>query len=254
MNSSPCTTPPAPKATEARTVDKSGQRVKEMFAQIAPRYDLLNHLLSAGIDIRWRRKAVNRLRLDMNLPILDCCTGTGDLALMLADRVEGKVEVIGCDFCPEMLEIADKKHLSGASTYPVRFMEADSQELPFEDNAFQAVTVAFGLRNVQDTMRGLGEMIRVCAPGGQVAVLEFSQPETIGFKQAYQFYFKKILPRLGQSIARNSHQAYEYLPNSVLEFPSGNDFVTLMESLSLKNVKWFPYTLGIASLYVGDKL
>jgi demethylmenaquinone methyltransferase / 2-methoxy-6-polyprenyl-1,4-benzoquinol methylase len=254
LSNTTSTTPSASDSIEAKAVDKSGDRVKEMFAQIAPRYDLLNHLLSAGIDIRWRKKTVKRLRLDMNLPVLDCCTGTGDLALMLADRVEGKVEVIGCDFCPQMLEIADKKHLSRTSNHPVRFMEADAQELPFEDNAFQAVTVAFGLRNVQNTSRGLSEMIRVCAPGGQVAVLEFSQPEAIGFKQAYQFYFKKILPRLGQSIARNSHQAYEYLPNSVLQFPSGGDFVKLMESLSLKNVKWFPYTLGIASLYVGEKV
>lgn len=254
MSHSPNTVSPPSNEPESSAVDKSGERVKEMFAQIAPRYDLLNHLLSGGIDIWWRKKAVKRLRLDMNLPLLDCCTGTGDLALMLADRVKGAVPVIGCDFCPPMLEIADKKHQAASTKYPVRFMEADSQELPFENDAFQAVTVAFGLRNVQNTQRGLGEMIRVCAPGGQVAVLEFSQPETIGFKQAYQFYFRKILPRLGQSIAKNSHQAYEYLPNSVIQFPSGRDFLQLMESMGLKNVRWFPYTLGIASLYLGDKV
>jgi demethylmenaquinone methyltransferase / 2-methoxy-6-polyprenyl-1,4-benzoquinol methylase len=239
--------------SETPTVDKSGDRVKEMFAQIAPRYDLLNHLLSMGIDIRWRKKTVKKLRLDLDLPILDCCTGTGDLALMLANRVKGRVEVIGCDFCPEMLAIAGKKQVTAATDLPVRFIEADSQQLPFEDDAFQAVTVAFGLRNVQDTRLGLSEMIRVCAPGGQVAVLEFSQPETVGFKQAYHFYFRKILPRLGQSISNNSHQAYEYLPNSVLEFPSGEQFAELMRELGLKNVKWFPFTFGIATLYVGDK-
>jgi len=223
-----------------------------MFAQIAPRYDLMNHLLSLGIDIRWRKKVVQRLRLDQSLPVLDCCTGTGDLALMLAQRLKGKSEVVGTDFCREMLDIAEKKHRSSFESLPVRFLEADSQELPFDENTFQAVTVAFGLRNVQDTRRGLQEMARVCAPGGQVAVLEFSQPTMVGLKQAYQFYFRKILPRLGQTMARNDQAAYEYLPNSVMEFPGGRELADLMQSCGISNVRWFPYTFGVATLYLGE--
>lgn len=233
-------------------VDKSGERVRNMFAQIAPRYDLMNHLLSLGIDIRWRKKVVRNLRLDQNLPVLDCCTGTGDLALLLARRLKGRTEVIGTDFCREMLDIAEKKHQKSAGNLPVRFIEADSQELPFEDNSFQAVTVAFGLRNVQDTRRGLSEMARVCAPGGQVAVLEFSQPTVFGLKQVYEFYFKKILPRLGQKLARNDQSAYEYLPNSVMEFPCGRRLAELMQDSGIANVRWQPFSLGIATLYVGE--
>jgi demethylmenaquinone methyltransferase / 2-methoxy-6-polyprenyl-1,4-benzoquinol methylase len=234
-------------------VDKTGSRVRDMFAQIAPRYDLMNHVLSIGIDIQWRRRAVKALRLDGDLPILDCCTGTGDLALMLAKHVQGRVEVVGTDFCGPMLRIAEKKHAKSFSQFPVRFLEADTQTLPFEDHAFQAVTVAFGLRNVQDTDQGLRELTRVCAVGGQVAVLEFSQPTMPGFKQIYQAYFKYILPRVGQTIAKNNQSAYEYLPNSVLEFPSGQALADRMEAVGLKNVRVTPLTFGVASLYIGDR-
>lgn len=234
-------------------VDKSGERVKGMFAQIAPRYDLMNHVLSLGIDIQWRKKVLRRLRLDMDLPVLDCCTGTGDLALMIARRMEGKVDVIGTDFCAPMLEFADQKHQKQIPELPVKFIEADSQALPFEDATFQAVTVAFGLRNVQDTDQGIREMVRVCAPGGQVAVLEFSQPTVPGFKQVYQGYFKHVLPRVGQTFARNNSDAYEYLPNSVIEFPCGQALADRMEAQGLRDVKVYPYTFGIASLYIGDR-
>ncbi len=239
--------------TESK-VDKTGDRVRDMFAQIAPRYDLLNHVLSLGIDIRWRKKVARKLRLDQNLPILDCCTGTGDLALVLANRVGGRVEVFGSDFCRPMLDIAEEKHRRLASKFPVRFVEADAQNLPFADESFQAVTVAFGLRNVQDTQRGLQEMTRVCAPGGQVAVLEFSRPTLPGLKQAYQFYFKNVLPRLGQAVARNNHNAYDYLPNSVMEFPCGQALADRMSDCGLVNVEWIPFTFGVATLYVGDKV
>lgn len=234
------------------TVDKNGNRVRDMFAQIAPRYDLMNHLLSLGIDIRWRKKVVRRLRLDQDLPVLDCCTGTGDLALMLAKRLQGSVEVVGTDFCSQMLDIANKKHLAAHADWPVRFLEADSQDLPFDDNTFQAVTVAFGLRNVQDTAKGLCEMVRVCAPGGQIAVLEFSKPTAFGLKQAYQYYFQKILPKVGQKMARNNHSAYEYLPRSVIEFPDGQALSDLMEKCGLRSIRFFPYTFGVVTLYLGE--
>ncbi len=235
------------------TVDKSGQRVRDMFAQIAPRYDLLNHVLSLGIDIRWRRKVVRRLRLDQSLPVLDCCTGTGDLALMIANKLDGRGEVIGSDFCAPMLELALKKHAAKYAQRAVKFIEADSQSLPFPNDTFQAVTVAFGLRNVQDTDLGIREMLRVCAPGGQVAVLEFSQPTAPGLKQLYQFYFRHVLPRIGQSLAKNDKSAYEYLPNSVIQFPSGRALAERMEAAGLSNVVVTPYTFGIASLYLGEK-
>lgn len=234
-------------------VDKTGDKVRGMFAQIAPRYDLMNHLLSLGIDIRWRRQVVRKLRLNMDLPILDCCTGTGDLALMIAKKTAGQVEVVGSDFCPEMLQVARRKHKDGLDQLPVRFIEADAQKLPFEDNSFQAVTVAFGLRNVQDTDQGLRELVRVCASGGQVAVLEFSKPSALGLKQLYQFYFSKILPRIGQSIARNDHSAYSYLPSSVIEFPCGQALADRMEQHGLSNLQFMPLTCGVATLYLGDK-
>jgi len=252
MNAVPTAAPNTTATVNA--VDKSGHRVRDMFAQIAPRYDLLNHVLSLGIDIRWRRKVVRRLRLDSSLPVLDCCTGTGDLALMLAEKLNGRAPVIGSDFCPPMLELARKKHTAKHAAREVSFIEADSQALPFEDDKFQAVTVAFGLRNVQDTELGIREMLRVCAPGGQVAVLEFSQPTAPGLKQLYQFYFRHVLPRVGQSLAKNDKSAYEYLPNSVIQFPSGRALAARMEEAGLRNVTVTPYTFGIASLYLGDKL
>lgn len=240
-------------ATDVMKVDKTGSRVQEMFAQIAPRYDLMNHLLSLGIDILWRKRTVRELRLKGDLPILDCCTGTGDLALMLAKRVAGRVEVIGTDFCAPMLQLAKKKHDAGKSGFPVRFLEADTQSLPFSEGAFQAVTVAFGLRNVQDTDVGLRELTRVCAPGGQVAVLEFSQPTVPGLKQVYQAYFKHVLPRVGQRLAKNQQSAYEYLPNSVLEFPCGKALAERMEVAGLRNIRIMPLTFGVATLYVGER-
>ncbi len=240
-------------ALETTTVDKTGSRVREMFAEIAPRYDLMNHVLSVGIDIRWRRKTVNQLRLNGTLPILDCCTGTGDLALMIANQVKGRVQVIGTDFCAPMLQIAKKKHAAADGDLPVRFLEADTQMLPFGDATFQTVTVAFGLRNVQDTDLGLRELARVCAPGGQVAVLEFSKPTLPVFKQVYGAYFKYVLPRIGQQFAKNDNSAYEYLPNSVIEFPSGQALADRMEQAGLRDVRVLPFSLGIASLYLGER-
>lgn len=238
---------------EVAGVNKNGERVRDMFAQIAPRYDLMNHVLSLGIDILWRKKVVRSLRLNGELPILDCCTGTGDLALMLAAEVQGRVPIVGSDFCPAMLKYAVQKHLEKYPDYNLRFVEADSQSLPFEDRSFQAVTVAFGLRNVEDTDQGIREMMRVCAPGGQVCVLEFSTPTLPVFKQGYQLYFKHVLPRVGQWFAKNDKDAYDYLPNSVAEFPSGQALANRMEALGLRNVRVLPLTLGIASIYIGER-
>ena len=236
-------------------LDKSGQRVRRMFGEIAPRYDLMNHVLSLGIDISWRKRTVRELRLDGTEPILDCCTGTGDLAWLLARRVGSRARVVGTDFCLPMLTRAQRKRprsLSGG-TQVVEFLEADTQSLPFREATFQAVTVAFGLRNVEDTELGLREMRRVCRPGGEVAVLEFSQPTLPGFRQFYSAYFKHVLPRIGQSLARNQQDAYDYLPNSVAEFPSGEGLAQLMRSAGLNDVRYIPMTFGIATLYLGQR-
>lgn len=243
---------PAEASGASPGVDKSGTRVREMFRQIAPRYDLMNHLLSANVDRYWRWRAVRRLKIDAGLPILDTCTGTGDLALAIAKQAPQDVEVIGSDFCHAMLEIARDKAAKrqGEQT---SFVEADSQALPFDDEQFQCVTVAFGLRNVTDTDRGLAEMTRVCRPGGQVMILEFSRPRVPGLSQLYGFYFTNVLPRVGQMLARNDKSAYNYLPESVGQFPDYEALVERMESVGLTEVEFTPLTCGIATIYLGTK-
>ncbi|QDT25772.1 UbiE/COQ5 methyltransferase [Gimesia panareensis] len=230
-------------------VDKTGSRVQQMFGEIAPRYDFMNHFLSGGVDYYWRWRTVRKVTPAGEAPILDVCTGTGDLALSYLKKTRGKTRVVGADFTHEMLQLALTKNKSDALT----FLEADTQQLPFSDDQFQIVSVAFGLRNVADTRQGLKEMIRVCQPGGQVAVLEFSIPTNPLFRACYQFYFKHILPRMGQLLARNQQSAYNYLPESVSEFPYGKALADLMDECGLEGTRWYPLTFGIATLYTGVK-
>ncbi len=235
-------------------VDRSGQRVKKMFGQIAPRYDFLNHFLSGGIDYLWRMAVVRKVRpnQDSELKILDICTGTGDLAIAFWKR--WKVPVVGGDFTPEMLEIGrEKLKRSGITEEQVRLVEADASDMPFREGEFQIVSVAFGLRNIEDTERGLSEMVRVCASEGQVAVLEFSLPTFFLFRWVYLFYFRYILPKIGQFTAKNQWDAYNYLPQSVQEFPQGETLAEMMRRAGLSDVRYFPMTFGIATLYVGKK-
>ena len=235
-----------------QNVDKSGQRVQRMFGEIAPNYDRMNHLLSMNVDRYWRSKTVRILKPNLEDPILDCCTGTGDLAFSFHRRTAGKVPVVASDFCFEMLEIGEQKKRQ-REIKNIAFVEADTQEMPFEDDQFQIVSVAFGLRNVEDTDRGLREMVRVCKPGGQVAILEFSTPRTQPIKAAYQWYFKNVLPRIGQALARNSSSAYNYLPDSVGEFPAYEALTERMLQAGMTKAKFYPFTFGIATLYVGVK-
>ncbi len=240
------------------TVDKSGERVQRMFGQIADRYDLMNHLLSGGVDIYWRSFTVKIVAPTNDSPILDVCTGTGDLALTYWKAGKKKIPVFGTDFTPEMLEHARVKFgkltsSESQETADVQFREADTQQLPFENDTFQIVSVAFGLRNVADTKAGLKEMLRVCEPGGRVAVLEFSNPTMPGLAGGYRWYFKNVLPRLGQLFAKNSEQAYNYLPQSVTEFPCGQELVDIMQECGMINASFTPLTFGIATLYVGEK-
>jgi len=235
------------------TVDKSSDRVRRMFGQIARRYDLLNHLLSLGIDRRWRRRTVRLVPPDDEGPILDVCTGTADLALAYYRASGDRVDVVGADFCHPMLKIGrDKCRRIGADDR-VSLLEADTQELPFADDTFQIVCVAFGLRNVSDTDAGLREMARVCRPGGRVAVLEFSMPHVWPFGALYRAYFRYLLPLLGQALARNRESAYNYLPESVSRFPQGEALLDHMRAAGLDRLRYHPFTFGIATLYVGEK-
>lgn len=234
-------------------VDKSEQRVQQMFAEIAPRYDRMNHLLSLNVDRYWRWRTTRIVPPRGDLPILDVCTGTGDLAFAYHRQARGSVAVFGTDFCPEMLQIGQQKRDRAGLDGQVTFMQADTQHLPFEDSKFQIVSVAFGLRNVSDTDAGLREMVRVCNTGGRVAIVEFSMPTWQPMRALYGIYFRYILPRLGQWFARNSQQAYDYLPESVGEFPAGQQMAQRMRDAGLHSVSIHPLTFGIATLYVGLK-
>jgi len=233
-------------------VDKSEARVRRMFGEIAGRYDFLNHLLSLGIDVYWRWRTVRQVPPASGAPILDLCTGTGDLALAYHRAAEGKARVVGADFCHPMLVIGRCK-AARAGADEVAFVEADAQRLPFPSDFFQIVSVAFGLRNVTDTDRGLREMVRVCRPGGKIVVLEFSMPRWQPFKAIYGWYFRYVLPKIGQALARNKQEAYSYLPASVGEFPSGDALAERMRQAGASQVRYFPLTLGVATLYVGTK-
>lgn len=234
-------------------VDKSEQRVRRMFGEIAGRYDLLNHLLSMGVDHYWRWRTVRKAPPAGGAPILDLCTGTGDLALAYTRAAGQGTAVVAADFCHPMLAIGRQKAIKARVDDRVTFVEADAQNLPFPDNHFQIVSVAFGLRNVTDTDRGLREMARVCQVGGHVAVLEFSMPAWQPFRAVYGWYFRHVLPRIGQALARNRQDAYNYLPESVGEFPSGEALAERMRAAGLREVRYYPLTLGVATLYVGLK-
>lgn len=237
-------------------VDKSNERVRKMFGEIAPNYDRMNHLLSMNVDRYWRWKAVRKLAPNRTDPILDVCTGTGDLAFAFHKFTGGQAPVFGSDFCYEMLEVGvqkGEKSKGDKPRLPVTFVEADAQNLPFEDDKFQVVSAAFGLRNVANTDQGLREMTRVCQPGGQVAILEFSIPRYQPVKGMYGWYFKNVLPRIGQWLARNDSSAYNYLPDSVGEFPCYEKLTERMLAAGLTTAKFYPLTFGIATLYVGRK-
>ncbi len=230
-------------------VDKSGSRIRQMFGEIAGRYDFMNHFLSGGTDIYWRWRTVRLAKPDGTSPILDVCTGTGDLAFSWRKAAADGTSVVATDFTHGMLTLAEKKR----NTRDVVFMEADTQELPFDDDTFQIVSVAFGLRNVSSTIGGLEEMTRVCKPGGRVVVLEFSLPDNRLLSRAYQWYFRNILPKLGQLLVRNRQAAYEYLPQSVSEFPSGKQLTEIMEEAGLEKTSFSKLTAGIATVYIGHK-
>ncbi len=270
---------------EETAIDKSPERIRRMFAEIAGRYDFLNHLLSLNVDRYWRWRTVRLMSPKPQDRILDVCTGTGDLALAFqrvqsspqkgaspqkgdqsqkgvsptatacqqVQEVVANPQIVATDFCHEMLVIGRRKAQQAGVADSIQFIEADTQNLPLPDNQFQIVSVAFGLRNVTDTDRGLAEMARVCAPGGRVAVLEFSSPQSQPLKAIYQWYFQHVLPRIGQFLARNQREAYRYLPQSVGQFPQGEQLAARFRAVGLTQVSYRCLTLGIATLYVGTK-
>jgi demethylmenaquinone methyltransferase / 2-methoxy-6-polyprenyl-1,4-benzoquinol methylase len=233
-------------------LDRREVRIRRMFDGIAPRYDRLNHLLSLNVDKAWRRK-VARMVPATTGPVLDVCTGTGDLAFEYDRACGGRVPVVGADFAGEMLTTAVEKSRRRCTHPRIGFVQADAQRLPFADGTFEVVAVAFGLRNVTDTDRGLSEMARVTRPSGRVAVLEFSRPRHWFLGRAYRAYFRYLLPWVGQLFSRSREKAYAYLPASVMEFPDGEALAIRMRAAGLHDVMITPLTFGIATLYVGTK-
>ncbi len=236
-------------------LDKREARIRRMFGQIAPWYDFLNHLLSLNIDRRWRDRTARLVPPGPASagPILDLCTGTGDLALTYDRDANGTVPVIGADFSHEMLVRAAEKTAAAGAAGRVRFVEADAQALPFPADTFQLVTISFGLRNITDPDKGLREMARVTRPGGRVAVLEFSRPRNPVMGRLYGWYFRYVLPLIGQLISRSKESAYRYLPASVLAFPDYDALADRMRAAGLADVTYRPFTFGVATLYVGVK-
>jgi demethylmenaquinone methyltransferase / 2-methoxy-6-polyprenyl-1,4-benzoquinol methylase len=225
------------------------QQVEAMFDAIAPRYDLLNRVLSMGIDQRWRSQAIKLLEEIEPRRILDVATGTADLAIKALKLNPEKV--VGVDISEEMLRFGRQKVEEIGEQNRIELKRGDSERLPFSDNQFDAALVAFGVRNFEDLNKGLAEINRVLRPGGRLVVLEFSRPRAFPVKQAYGFYSRHILPRIGGAVSGDKG-AYEYLPESVAAFPDGGAFLERMAQVGFDNLEWKPLTFGIASLYQGD--
>jgi len=232
--------------------EQSGKKVQvaKMFDNISGRYDFLNHFLSLGIDIQWRKKAILELAEIRPKLILDVATGTGDFAIQALDLKPEKV--IGVDISEGMLKVGRKKIKERHFDQIIELRSGDSENLPFEENKFDAVIVAFGVRNFEDLKKGLTEIFRVVKPGGKVVILEFSKPVRFPFKQVYNFYFNFVLPKIGKLVSKDQ-AAYTYLPESVQTFPDGNDLLKILAGIGYKNAACRPLTFGISSLYTGIK-
>lgn len=233
--------------------DKQGskkEQVATMFDNISGKYDFLNHFLSLGIDIAWRKKAIRLLKKDQPKQILDIATGTGDFAIeALALKPE---KVTGVDISEGMLKVGREKLRKKKLDHLIELQKGDSEGLLFEDNKFDAVIVSFGVRNFENLEKGLADMYRVLKPGGKTVILEFSKPKSFPFKQLYHFYFKWILPKIGNAISKDQ-AAYTYLPESVGKFPDGQDFLRILAKIGFKNTQCKSLTLGISSIYIGTK-
>ncbi|MDR1493306.1 MAG: bifunctional demethylmenaquinone methyltransferase/2-methoxy-6-polyprenyl-1,4-benzoquinol methylase UbiE, partial [Planctomycetaceae bacterium] len=231
-------------------IDKSPERIQTLFNAIAPRYDFLNHLLSFGIDRNWRRQTARRLVPSADGAILDVCTGTADFAIAFAVKNPQR-KIIGLDFSANMLAIAKKRIEKAALLSQIELVEGNAMATPFADNSFAMVHVSYGLRNMAEPMQGLREMVRVCKPDGTVAVLEFRTPERGWFAPVYQFYFRRLLPKIGQFVAGESVGAYRHLFESVQSFPQDEALAEMMRQAGLSQIVQYPMTFGTVALNVG---
>lgn len=226
--------------------------VREMFDRIAPRYDFLNRLLSLRQDLYWRKTMVAALELSPRARILDTACGTADVAIEIRRQFQDRVELVGIDFAPQMLRLAKHKVDKGTRRPPIHLAAADAFDLPFRPAGFDAVTMAFGIRNIQDKATVLKSFWNQLKPGGRLAILELGTPTHGTARLAYLFYFNRLLPFIGRFFSKHSF-AYSYLPGSVARFPAPNEFLGMMRSAGFRNLRYRPLTLGITVLFVGDK-
>jgi demethylmenaquinone methyltransferase/2-methoxy-6-polyprenyl-1,4-benzoquinol methylase len=235
------------------STSKEPAKIAGMFDLIAKRYYALNHLLSAGMDKRWRRRAVRELKLTGRERVLDVCTGTGDFAIEAMTSTTGRArEVVGVDFSAQMLRYMKPKLAALSLSPSIHIARGDAMKLPVPDASIDAVTIGFGIRNVAEPGVALRDFHRVLRPGGSLVILEFGFPWIPGIKQAYRAYFKYVLPVVGRMISRHT-EAYSYLPASVAEFPSNDAFVKLLRQAGFASVRAVPLTTGIVYLYVAEK-
>ncbi len=227
------------------------EQVTQMFDHIAPRYDFLNHFLSAHMDKIWRRKTVNQLRERQLDKVLDVATGTGDLAIVLYQHLQPN-HITGIDISDGMLNIGRQKITQKKLTQKISLLHGDSENIPFESNSFDAVTCAFGVRNFENLETGLQEMYRALKPGGKAVILEFSMPRNKIFRNLYRFYFFRILPLVGRLVSKNT-QAYYYLPDSVQSFPNYGTFTAKMDECGFSKSNFRSLSGGIACIYTGEK-
>lgn len=226
--------------------------IKEMFDSIAPRYDFLNRLLSLRQDIYWRRTMITALDLPDNASVLDVACGTGDVLLEILSRMENQKLIIGADFAPEMLKLAKIKILEANPGPNVQLIAGNALHLPFSPNSFDAITIAFGIRNIMDRESALTSFFKCLKPGGKVAVLELATPANKTLLSLYLFYFSKILPIIGAFFSKHL-KAYDYLPASVINFPTPDKFAAIMKQAGFKQIKWRRLTMGIATVHIGQK-
>jgi demethylmenaquinone methyltransferase/2-methoxy-6-polyprenyl-1,4-benzoquinol methylase len=227
------------------------QQVAGMFDDIAFRYDFLNRFLSAGIDTRWRKKAIRQLESIHPKTILDVATGTADVAIMASGILKPE-KITGIDISDGMLEIGRKKIAKLGLQDRIQLLNGDCETIKFDDDSFEAVTVAFGVRNFENLEKGLSEIKRVLKPGGKLVVLEFSKPRSAVVKPMYNLYMKYICPALGKIFSKNRN-AYQYLDESIKKFPEGKNFTAILDKLGYSNIYYKPLSLGICSIYCGEK-
>ena len=240
-----------PEITPYSSSETKKEQVANMFNNISGTYDFLNHFLSLGIDIIWRKKAIGELKALKPQKMLDVATGTGDFAFEAIKILKPK-EIIGVDISVGMLEVAKKKIIERGLSHIFSVQQGDSEGLLFEDHTFDAITVAFGVRNYENLEKGLADMLRVLKPGGKIVVLEFSKPRVFPIKQIYSFYFKRITPFFGGLFSKDK-KAYAYLEESVQAFPDGKDFTQLMDKVGYQHTKHRSLTFGISAIYTGIK-